>query len=134
MVSFRVVQVGQIRRSKWAKLDERTQRHKQRCQDLKVTPETVTDEMVWSSVICYGDLCREARVSIPPVGIGRYLDEIGEYCEERDYPLLNALAISKKFQKPGHGYEGAHGGNRRLWRRQVRKCIVFKYPDKVPDK
>ena len=25
MVSFRVVQVGQIRRSKWAKLDERTQ-------------------------------------------------------------------------------------------------------------
>jgi hypothetical protein len=27
MLSFRVVQVGQIRRSKWANLDERTQKY-----------------------------------------------------------------------------------------------------------
>ena len=81
----------------------------------------------------YGDLCKEAKVSIPYIGIGPYLDEIGAYCEDKGYPLLNALAISKKFKKPGLGYEAAHGGNRSSWGRQVRDCIAFKYPDKEPN-
>ena len=108
-------------------------RHKRLCQGLGVTAENVTDEMIRRSVIYYGDLCREARVSIAPIGIGRYMDEVGETCEANGYPLLNALAISKKFLKPGSGYDGAHGGNLTLWRKQVRDCIAFTYPDKFPD-
>ena len=108
-------------------------RHNRLCQRLKATSENITDGMIGSCVIYYGELCKAAKVSIPPVGIGRYLDEIGEYCEDNDYPLLNALAINREFKTPGLGYEGAHGGNRKLWHKQVRKCIAFKYPEKVPD-
>jgi hypothetical protein len=100
-------------------------RHERLCRDLGVTPETVTDELIKRCTIYYGDLRKAAKVSIPPIGIGRYLDEIGEYCENKAFPLLNALAISKTFEKPGLGYEGAHGGNRRLWHKQVRECIAF---------
>src|SRR5579864_4506224 len=85
-------------------------RHKRLCQRLGgITPHTVTDQMIERSVIYYGELIKAAKVPIPPIAIGRYLDEIGAWCESHGYPLLNALAISKKFGKPGLGYEGAHG-------------------------
>jgi hypothetical protein len=101
-------------------------RHKRLCRGLVVEPNTVTDEMIDRSVIFYGELIKAARAPIPPIGVGRYLDEIGAACEFARQPLLNALAISKKFGKPGLGYEGAHGGNRKRWRKQVRECIAFK--------
>jgi hypothetical protein len=100
-------------------------RHKQLCQGLGVTPEYVTDQMVEQSVIHYGELIKAARVPIPPIGIGRYLDEIGALCESEGHPLLNTLAISKKFHMPGFGFDNAHGGNRKLWHKQVRECIAF---------
>jgi hypothetical protein len=106
--------------------------HKRHCQILRSAPETLTDGMVRSCLIFYGILCKKAKVSVPPIGIGRYLDEIGAYCEDNGYPLLNALAVTKKSQKPGQGYDNAHGGNLGQWKRQVRDCIAFKdYPDKA---
>jgi len=109
-------------------------RHKQICRAYRAKPDAVTDRMIQESVIFYGDLCETAGVSFLTHGVGRFLDEIGEWCEEHGWPLLNSLAVNRETGMPGFGYDGAHGGDLLLWPNQVRRCIAFRrYPETVAD-
>src|SRR5690348_13660196 len=104
--------------------------HRQVCMKYGATPQSVTDRMIQESVISYGTLCESAGVPFLTHGVGRFLDEIGQWCEENRWPLLNSLAVNRQTGMPGEGYDGAHGGDLLLWPDQVRKCIAFQgYPE-----
>ena len=106
-------------------------RHNELCRAFNgLTPEKVTDRMVEQSVVSYGDLCERAGAPFLTHSVGRFLDEIGEWCQDNGWPLLNSLAVNRETGIPGFGYEGSHGGDLLLWPDQVRRCMVYGgYPE-----
>ena len=100
--------------------------HREFCREFEgLMPEEISDGMVEQSVIPYGDLCEWAGFPFLLPGVGRFLDEIGEWCEENDWPLLNSLAVNRKSRMPD-------GSDLLLWPDQVRRCIAFDgYPTKI---
>ena len=103
--------------------------HNQHC---LTSPERITDKMVEQSVIFYGNLCERAGVPFLTHGVGRFLGEIAEWCEENGWPPLNSLAVNRATGMPGEGYDGAPGSDLLLWPEQVRRCMVFGgYPEAI---
>jgi hypothetical protein len=111
------------------------QHHSQHCRTYEGTqPERISDGMVERSVIFYGNLCEKAGVPFLTHGVGRFLEEIAEWCEENGWPPLNSLAVNRATGMPGIGYDGAPGSDLLLWPEQVRQCMVFGgYPETVGD-
>jgi hypothetical protein len=108
-------------------------RHSQQCGAYKgAIPKSITDRIVKQSVISYGSLCERAGVPFLTHGVGRFLGEIAEWCEENDWPPLNSLAVNRATGMPGEGYDGAPGSDLLRWPEQIRQCIVFDgYPETV---
>lgn len=109
--------------------------HQESCRDFKnVPPEEITDSMVGQSVVFYGSLCERAGVPFLTHGVGRFLGEIAEWCEENGWPPLNSLAVNRATGMPGIGYDGAPGSDLFHWPEQVRQCMAFgDYPDSIGD-
>ena len=53
--------------------------------------------------VTYGEL--EKVFGLSHAGVGRYAGELGNYCQARRLPLLNALIISAANSKPSHGFD-----------------------------
>ena len=108
-------------------------RHQEVCGGFKgVPPKNITDRNVEECVIFYGNLCERAGVPFLTHGVGRFLGEIAEWCEEHGWPPLNSLAVNRATGMPGVGYDGAPGSDLLLWPEQVRQCIVFSgYPEAI---
>jgi hypothetical protein len=66
--------------------------------------------------------------------VGRFMEEIAQWCADSGWPPLNSLAVNAESWMPGVGYDGAAGiCEKHLWPQQVRECIRFrKYPRAVP--
>src|ERR1700693_1175821 len=86
-------------------------RHRTICRTLgRRGPGDVDDDGIKASVVSYGDLCERA-------GLGRnfarpskdFLYEIAQWCDEHDWPPLNALAVNEQSGYPGEGYSNAPG-------------------------
>ena len=108
--------------------------HRQFCRTFNGAPENITDRMVEQSVIFYGNLCERAGVPFLTHGVGRFLGEIAEWCEESGWPPLNSLAVNRATGMPGGGYDGAPGSDLLHWPEQVRQCMVFGgYPETAAD-
>jgi len=109
--------------------------HKEVCRGFNgVPPENINDRMVEQSVIFYGDLCERAGVPFLTHGVGRFLGEIAEWCEENGWPRLNSLAVNRATGMPGVGYDGAPGSDLLHWPEQVWQCMVFAdYPETIAD-
>ncbi|MCZ2153397.1 MAG: hypothetical protein LC114_05780 [Bryobacterales bacterium] len=107
--------------------------HSQHCGAYEgVIPKSITDTTVAQCVIFYGSLCERAGVPFLTHGVGRFLGEIAEWCEENGWPPLNSLAVNRATGMPGVGYDGAPGSDLLHWPEQVRKCIVFDgYPETI---
>jgi len=100
--------------------------HEQVCQKLGVKlPDDVTDGMINQSIILYGVLCQRAGVPFLTRGVGQFLREVAEWCEQNDWPPLNALAVNVETRMPGEGYDGAPGCDLLSWPEEVRRCIAF---------
>ena len=107
-------------------------RHSQICLKFTGKPEDVSEDLKGEAIISYKELLDVigAPESLA-VSIGRYLGELAEWCQERDLPPINALAVNGKFEKPGAGYYIASGCGEN-WEREVRDCIAYKkYPPKI---
>jgi hypothetical protein len=104
--------------------------HEQNCRGIAETPKSVTDGMIGQSVIYYGTLCDRAGMPFLTHGVGQFLGEIAEWCDENGWPPLNALAVNRETGMPGEGYDEASGCALLKWPEQVRKCIAFDgYPE-----
>ena len=85
-----------------------------------------------SCLIPYGDLCESAGMAHLKNTAGKFLREIAEWCREKGWPPLNALAVNHATRMPGRGYDDAPGCSLDRWREQVAACIQFlDYPDTV---
>ena len=61
--------------------------HSQHCGAYEgAIPKSITDTTVEQSVIFYGGLCERAGVPFLTHGVGRFLGEIAEWCEETAGP------------------------------------------------
>jgi hypothetical protein len=109
---------------------ELLRRHEQICHQLGVRqPKDVTDGMVNQCIIFYGVLCDRAGVPFLTHGVGQFLGEIAEWCDEHGWPPLNALAVNAEEWMPGDGYDEAAGCALISWADAVKKCIAFRrYP------
>jgi hypothetical protein len=112
---------------------ELLRRHEQICRQLMVhEPEDVTDGMIDRSLIAYGLLCDRAGVPFLTHGVGQFLGEVAEWCDEHGWPPLNALAVNSETGTPGEGYDEAAGCALFRWPDEVRRCIAFGcYPSSV---
>jgi hypothetical protein len=104
---------------------ELLRRHENVCRRFTITKaEDVTETMVRESVISYGSLCMLAGVPFLTRGVGPFLGEVWDWCNERGWPQINALAVNGETGIPGDGYYKLD-----LWPEEVRKCIAFRsYP------
>ena len=83
-----------------------------------------------SYLIAYGDLCEQAGLSQLKPNVGKYLREIAQWCHEKSWPPLNALAVNHATHRPGRGYDSAPGCSCEHWQDEVTACINFGgYPD-----
>jgi hypothetical protein len=83
--------------------------------------------------IPYGDLCNAAGVPHVLMVVGKFLQEIAEWCEAEGFPPLNSLAVNSRTGIPGDGYDGA--GNFYIvdWPRDAEACVRFAdYPATAP--
>jgi hypothetical protein len=86
-----------------------------------------------SCLIAYGDLCNQAGLSQIKPNVGKFLREIAQWCYDRSWPPLNALAVNHETHTPGRGYDSAPGCSREHWEDEVTACINFAgYPDSFP--
>ena len=103
-------------------------RHKRICSSFPGEPEGVSQEMIRQSTLSYKELCEV--VGIPGSmarSIGKYLAELAEWCQGRNLPPINALAVNSHLHVPGPGYFLAAGCGD--WEKEVRNCIACKkYP------
>ena len=108
-------------------------RHRTLCSKMPKREEDVTEENVSAAIISYKNLL--VSIGAPESlaqNIGTYLFQIAEWCEDRGYPPLNALAVNGSLQSPGAGYYLAPGGNK--WNDEVRACIAWNhYPLHIAD-
>ena len=87
---------------------------------------------IGSCLISYGDLCERAGISHVKTTVGQFLREIAQWCQENNWPPLNALAVNHDTRRPGHGYDNAPGCSLRNWPNEAAACIEFEnYPDLV---
>ena len=83
-------------------------------------------------VITYGELCLKADVPGLEQGIGRFLQEVAEWCVASDWPPINSLAVNAISRMPGDSYELAPGCNLLTWPDEDARCIAFMgYPPNV---
>ena len=83
-------------------------------------------------VITYGDLCERAGLPHLKPTVGKYLREVAQWCHDKGWPPLNALAVNHETRRPGHGYDGAPGCSLARWQDEVAACINFTgYPDSI---
>ena len=83
-------------------------------------------------LITYGDLCERAGYPGIVQGVGRFLQEIAEWCSVNGWPPLNSLAVNKDMRVPGDSYDLAPGCSLVSWQAEVHACIVFdRYPAAV---
>ena len=84
-------------------------------------------------LITYGDLCRQAGVPGLEHGVGRFLQEVAEWCAARGYPPINALAVNRETRMPGDSYDLAPGCNILTWPSEATAVIQFGgYPASAP--
>ena len=84
-------------------------------------------------LITYGVLCRDAGYAGMVQGVGKYLQEVAEWCASNGWPPLNSLAINKESRQPGDSYDVAPGCSLMGWPAEADSCIVFEgYPVRVP--
>jgi hypothetical protein len=80
-------------------------------------------------VIVYSDLCTRAGLPGLERGIGRYLQEVAEWCQENEWPPLNSLAVNKDSRLPGDNYDVAPGCSLSNWQTEAERTILFRgYP------
>jgi hypothetical protein len=107
-------------------------RHRQICLEFTGNSNDVPSDLIAKSIISYKELLR--MIGAPETlaqSIGIYLVELAEWCEKRNMPPINALAISKSLKSPGPGYYTAPGSTRD-WERDVKDCIACRtYPRNV---
>ena len=83
-------------------------------------------------LITYGELCIKAQVPGIEQGVGRYLQEVAEWCVGSGLPPINALAVNKDSRMPGDSYDAAPECNLITWEAEAINCIVFAgYPPTV---
>jgi hypothetical protein len=101
--------------------------HKQVCR-LQNKPSASID----SCLISYGDLCERAGLPRLKPNVGKFLREVAQWCHDKNWPPLNALAVNHETHRPGRGYDGAPGCNQERWQDQVTACITFAgYPNSI---
>jgi hypothetical protein len=109
------------------------ERHRRICSKFTGSAEDVSETIIEEAIIAYKQLLREigAPESLTET-IGRYLGPLAEWCQVRNLPPINALAVNSQLQRPGPGYYVAPGCGD--WDREVKECIACKrYPDAVTD-
>lgn len=107
-------------------------RHRTICRTLgRRDPDDVDDDDIKLSVVSYGDLCERAGLGRSFAHASRnFLYEIAQWCDEHDWPPLNALAVNEESHQPGEGYSKAPGCTD--WPDNVRRVIAFtSYPAHV---
>jgi hypothetical protein len=94
--------------------------------------QTKPSSGVESCVIVYGDLCEQAGLSDLKANVGKLLREVAQWCHDKSWPPLNALAVNYHSRRPGRGYDSAPGCSREHWQDEVTACIDFgDYPDSI---
>jgi hypothetical protein len=79
----------------------------------------------------YKWLCERAGVPHLTPFVGRYLQQIAEWCVKNGWPPINSLAVNKTGV-PGGGYDGAPLCDLLHWPQQASDSIVFAhYPRTV---
>ena len=64
-------------------------------------PHTLRPPTIDRCVVTDGDLCRQAGTPGLERGVGRFLQEVAEWCAARGYPPINALAVNAETRSPG---------------------------------
>ena len=83
-------------------------------------------------VITYGVLCDRAGYPQVTQSVGRYLQEVAEYCNQRGWPPLNSLAVNQETRIPGDNYDVAPRCSLLNWESEAKRCIQFEgYPVSV---
>ena len=83
-------------------------------------------------IITYGDLCDQAGCLELVHVVGDFLQETAEWCVDRGWPPINALAVNADSRMPGDGYDRAPRCSLLGWHDEVRRCIDFcGYPVRV---
>ena len=95
-------------------------------------PHTRRPPEIDQCVITYGDLCTKAGVPGLVQGVGRYLQEIAEWCVDSGWPPINSLAVNSESRMPGDSYDEAPECNLMTWPDEAANCISFAgYPPRV---
>lgn len=96
-------------------------------------PHTFRPPIIDQCLITYGDLCERAGQSGIARSVGRFLQEVAEWCAQNGWPPLNSLAVNKDSRMPGDNYNVAPGCSLLGWPTEAAKCIEFGgYPDSAP--
>jgi hypothetical protein len=94
---------------------------------------TFRPPIVERCVVAYGELCRGAGYPGIERGVGKFLQEVAEWCAEQGWPPLNSLAVNGETRVPGESYEVAPGCSLLGWPEEAAECIVFdRYPEVGP--
>lgn len=102
-------------------------RHKEACR-----PQTEAGTSVDSCLVTYGDLCERAGLPHLKPNVGKFLREVAQWCHDKNWPPLNALAVNHETRRPGRGYDSAPGCNQERWQDEVTACITFAgYPNSI---
>jgi len=107
-------------------------RHQRICGSFTGNAEAVSEELIQKATISYkGLLISIGAPESLAESIGNYLGEVAEWCDVRNLPPVNSLAINASLGMPGPGYFTAAGATDK-WKNDVRKCIACKrYPEKI---
>jgi hypothetical protein len=107
-------------------------RHRDLCSKFTGNYSDVPESLVEEATISYRSLLQNIRAPESLAeGIGRYLEELAEWCESRKLPPINALAVNGQTRRPGAGYFLAPGCGAN-WNREVRECIACRsYPAEI---
>jgi hypothetical protein len=104
--------------------------HREVCRRVKISIEDSSDDVVNECTLTYGTVCERAKMLHLTHIVGRFMEEVAQWCADNGWPPLNSLAVNAESWIPGGGYDGAGGiCDQCLWPQQVRECIKFrKYP------
>jgi hypothetical protein len=78
-----------------------------------------------SSLINTDRLCARAGMPDHAGSIAVSLMEVAQWCADRRWPPLNALAVHRQTGKPGGYYRLAAGCSVLGWRDEMRACLAF---------
>ena len=94
------------------------------------TPHGHRPPIVEHCVIAYGDLCDHAGYPDMTRRVGRFLQEVADWCNANEWPPLNSLAVNGESNVPGDNYDAAPGCSIINWEEEARACILFEgYPE-----